>query len=39
VTPENLAKFREATEPVYQYFVDKGYFTWDDINQARASVN
>ncbi|MFC1481725.1 TRAP transporter substrate-binding protein [Candidatus Neomarinimicrobiota bacterium] len=39
VTPENLAKFREATRPVYQYFVDKGYFTWDDISQARASVN
>ncbi len=39
VTPENLVKFREATKPVYQYFIDKGYFTWDDINQARASVN
>ena len=39
VTPENLEKFREATRPVYQYFVDKGYFTWDDINQARASAS
>ncbi|OVE79538.1 hypothetical protein BVY01_02280 [bacterium I07] len=36
VTVENLEKFRKATEPVYQYFVDKGYFTWDDINEARA---
>jgi C4-dicarboxylate-binding protein DctP len=39
VTPDNLEKFREATKPVYQYFVDKGYFTWEDISQARASVN
>ncbi|GAH52165.1 unnamed protein product, partial [marine sediment metagenome] len=33
VTPENLVKFREATKPVYQYFIDKGYFTWDDISE------
>ncbi|UCH09042.1 MAG: TRAP transporter substrate-binding protein [Fidelibacterota bacterium] len=39
VTPENREKFRKATKPVYQYFVDKGYFTWDDINQARASAD
>ncbi|UCH63879.1 MAG: TRAP transporter substrate-binding protein [Fidelibacterota bacterium] len=39
VTPENLVKFHEATKPVYQYFIDKDYFTWDDISQARASVN
>lgn len=38
VTPENLEKFREVTEPVYQYFIDKGYFTWDDIIEARASI-
>ncbi|MFQ5751584.1 MAG: TRAP transporter substrate-binding protein [bacterium] len=38
VTPENLEKFREATRPVYQYFVDKGYFTWDDINEAQACI-
>jgi C4-dicarboxylate-binding protein DctP len=35
VTQENIEKFREATKPVYQYFIDKGYFTWDDINEAR----
>ncbi len=39
VTPDNLEKFRSATVPVYQYFIDKGYFTWDDINLARASIN
>ena len=39
VTPENLEKFREATKPVYQYFIDKEYFTWDDINEARACLN
>lgn len=38
VTPENLEKFRAATRPVYQYFIDRGYFTWDDINAARASA-
>ena len=36
VTPEDLEKFREATKPVYQYFIDKEYFTWDDIDEARA---
>jgi C4-dicarboxylate-binding protein DctP len=39
VTPDNLEKFREATKPVYQYFVDRGYFTWEDVSQARSSVN
>lgn len=39
VTPENLEKFRNATKPVYQYFIDKGYFSWDDISDARASIN
>ncbi len=37
LTPENLEKFRDATKPVYQYFIDKGYFTWDDINAAHAA--
>jgi C4-dicarboxylate-binding protein DctP len=38
VTPENIEKFREATKPVYQYFIDKGYFTWDDIAEARKYI-
>ena len=38
VTPENLDKFREVTKPVYQYFIDKEYFSWDDINEARISI-
>jgi C4-dicarboxylate-binding protein DctP len=38
VTPVNLEKFREATRPVYQYFIDKGYFTWDDIYEAKANI-
>jgi C4-dicarboxylate-binding protein DctP len=38
VAPENLDKFREATKPVYQYFIDKGYFSWEDINEARISI-
>ena len=39
VTLENLEKFRIATIPVYQHFIDKGYFSWDDINDARESIN
>ena len=35
VTPENREKFREASKPVYQYFVDKEYFSWNDINEVR----
>jgi C4-dicarboxylate-binding protein DctP len=35
VTPENIEKFRQATKPVYQYFINKNYFTWDDINEVR----
>ncbi|MCH8012958.1 MAG: TRAP transporter substrate-binding protein [Candidatus Marinimicrobia bacterium] len=39
VTPENLEKFRAAAKPVYQYFIDKGYFSWDDISDARTVIN
>ena len=39
ITLENLEKFRIATIPVYQHFIDKGYFSWDDINAARESIN
>ena len=35
VTPENREKFREASMPVYQYFIDKEYFSWEDINEIR----
>lgn len=38
VTADNLEKFRSATIPVYQYFIDKGYFSWDDIQAARESA-
>ncbi|MEE8437370.1 MAG: TRAP transporter substrate-binding protein [Candidatus Neomarinimicrobiota bacterium] len=39
VSPANLEKFRVATRPVYQYFIDKGYFSWDDISDARACID
>ena len=35
VTEENLKGFRELARPVYQYFVDKGYLSWEEINEAR----
>jgi C4-dicarboxylate-binding protein DctP len=35
VTPENREKFRVASMPVYQYFIDKEYFSWEDINEIR----
>ena len=38
VSSENLKKFSEVTKPVYQYFIDKGYFTWDDIEQVRTCI-
>jgi C4-dicarboxylate-binding protein DctP len=35
VPKENLRGFVEAGMEVYQYYVDKGYFTWSEINQVR----
>ena len=28
-------EFVEAVKPVWQYYVDQGDFTWDDINRAQ----
>ena len=39
VTPENREKFREASWPVYQYFIDKEYFSWNDINEVRTYLS
>ena len=39
VTPENREKFREASKPVYQYFIDKEYFSWNDINEVRTYLS
>jgi C4-dicarboxylate-binding protein DctP len=38
VAPENLAGFIEAGKSVYQYYVDEGYFTWNEINEVRAAA-
>lgn len=38
VAPENLAGFIEAGQSVYQYYVDEGYFTWNEINEVRAAA-
>ena len=35
VEGEALDAFRSRIRPVYQYFVDKGHFDWQDIRQAR----
>ena len=32
------AEFVEGVKGVWQYYVDKGYFTWDDINTALATA-
>jgi C4-dicarboxylate-binding protein DctP len=32
--PEVIARMREKTKPVYDFFVNRGDFTWDDINAA-----
>jgi tripartite ATP-independent transporter DctP family solute receptor len=36
ITPEARAEFVEAVKPVWQSYVDDGFFTWDDINEALA---
>jgi len=34
LSPEVIARMREKTRPVYDFFVNRGDFTWDDINAA-----
>jgi len=38
VPKENLKGFIEAGQEVYQYYVDEGFFTWDEINQVRQAA-
>ena len=38
VTGDDLDEFKKAVEPVYEHFVKKGYFTWDDIEEARRAA-
>ena len=33
---EDVKAFAEAARPVWQQYVDDGFFTWDDINKAQA---
>ena len=35
VDEEGLKKFADLAQPVYQHFVDKGVFSWDDVERAR----
>ncbi len=37
-SPEVRAEMRERTRPVYDFFVDRGDFTWADINAAVAAA-
>jgi C4-dicarboxylate-binding protein DctP len=34
LTPAERARMRERTKPVYDFFVKRGDYTWDDINAA-----
>jgi len=36
ITPEARKQFVDGVKPVWQSYVDEGYFTWDEINQALA---
>ncbi len=36
-TPEVRAEMRQRTRPVYDFFVNRGDFTWDDIDAAVAA--
>jgi C4-dicarboxylate-binding protein DctP len=35
LTPEITTQFAEAAKPVWQQYVDDGYFSWDDIKSAQ----
>ena len=35
---EALDRFREAAAPVYDILIDKGYFTWEDVEAARRAA-
>lgn len=35
-TPQDRSGFVEGVKSVWQYYVDEGYFTWDEINAAQA---
>lgn len=36
VSADAREEFVEAVRPVWQYYVDEGFFTWDDIDEALA---
>jgi hypothetical protein len=36
LSPQAVEEFRQAVKPVWQSYVDDGFFSWDDINQAMA---
>jgi C4-dicarboxylate-binding protein DctP len=35
LSSEQAARFAEAAKPVWQHYVDEGFFTWDDIKSAQ----
>lgn len=35
LSPEVTAQFANAAKPVWQQYVDEGFFSWDDIEQAQ----
>lgn len=37
--PENRKGFVDGVKPVWQYYVDEGAFSWDDINRALKIAN
>ena len=38
ITGEALERFKEAVRPVYEILIEKGYFTWDDVAEARRAA-
>lgn len=38
VRGDDLQPFRDAVRPVYEYYVERGEFTWDEINAAKAAA-
>ena len=35
LSPKDTAEFAKAARPVWQKYVDDGFFSWDDIKKAQ----
>jgi C4-dicarboxylate-binding protein DctP len=38
LTQEARQEFVDTVKPVYDYYIDKGLFTWDDVNEIKEAI-